>query len=163
LQSGTVAHDIWLSPITRAPHYRVTVATHPFLSPAWIAAAREIHDEYRDRVDEPTEALRLNVTVTDAPFSETEVLGHIDTTDGSLVPDDGHLDEVDVSVTVPYGIARQLLVDPQPENVMIAFMSGEIEVQGDITLMMSLQDIEASPEQQALAEEVVARLTAITD
>jgi len=42
-------------------------------------------------------------------------------------------------------------------------MTGEIEVQGDITLMMSLQDLEASPEQQALAEEVVARLMAITE
>lgn len=124
--------------------------------------AREIHAEYKGRVDQPTESLRLNVTVTNTPFSETEVLGHIDTTSGSIVPDEGHLDEPDVAVIVPYVIARQLLVDPQPENVMIAFMSGEIEVQGDITLMMSLQDIEATPEQQALAEEVVFRLTAIT-
>lgn len=105
----------------------------------------------------------MNVTVTDAPFSDDGVLGHIDTTSGSVVPDDGHIDAPDVSVTIPYELARQLLVDPQPENVMIAFMSGEIEVQGDITLMMSLQDIEATPEQQAVAEEVVAKLMAITD
>lgn len=124
--------------------------------------AREIHLEYRGRADQPTESIRLNVTVIRAPFTESAVLGHINTTDGSIVPDEGHLDDPDVSVTVPYDLARQLLVDPQPENVMIAFMSGEIEVQGDITLMMSLHDIEATPEQQALAEEVVARLTAIT-
>ena len=105
----------------------------------------------------------MNVTVTSAPFTDELVLGHIDTTDGSVVPDDGHVDSPDVSVTIPYELARQLLVDPKPENVMIAFMSGEIEVQGDVTLMMSLQDIEASPEQQALAEEIVARLMAITD
>ena len=124
--------------------------------------AREIHLEYRGRADQPTESIRLNVTVIRAPFTESAVLGHINTTDGSIVPDEGHLDDPDVSVTVPYDLARQLLVDPQPENVMIAFMSGEIEVQGDITLMMSLHDIEATPEQQALAEEVEARLTAIT-
>jgi hypothetical protein len=124
--------------------------------------AREIHLEYRGRVDQPTESIRLNVTVIQAPFTESAVLGHINTTDGSIVPDEGHLEDPDVAVTVPYELARQLLVDPQPENVMIAFMSGEIEVQGDITLMMSLQDIEASAEQQALAEEVVGRLTAIT-
>jgi hypothetical protein len=139
------------------------VSTHPFLSPAWIEKARTIHDEYKDRVDEPTESLRMNVTVTTAPFSDDAVLGHIDTTSGSTVPDHGHVSDPDVSVTIPYGIARQLLVDPQPENVMIAFMSGEIEVQGDITLMMSLQDIEATPEQQALAQEIVGRLTAITE
>lgn len=138
------------------------MSTHPFLSPAWIAAAREIHDEFKGRVDEPTESLRLNVTVTGAPFSDNAVLGHIDTTMGTVVPDEGHLDAPDVSVSVPYDIARQLLVDPQPENVMIAFMSGEIEVEGDITLMMSLQDMEATPDQQALAQEIVDRLQSIT-
>jgi len=105
----------------------------------------------------------LNVTVDNAPFSDAAVLGHVDTTDGSVVPDEGHLENPDVSVILPYELARQLLIDPQPENVMIAFMSGEIEVEGDVTLMMSLQDLEASPEQQALAEEVVGRLTAITE
>jgi len=139
------------------------VSTYPFLSADWIEAARKIHDEYVGRVDAPTESLRMNVTVTDAPFSDTQVLGHIDTSAGSLVPDDGHLDSPDVSVTVPYEIARQMLIDPQPDTVMIAFMSGDIEVQGDITLMMSLQDVEATPEQQALAEEVVTRLNEITE
>lgn len=138
------------------------VTTYPFLSPEWIIAARAIHGEYKDRVEQPTEVLRVNVTVTDAPFADDAVLGHIDTTSGTIVPDEGHLAEPDVSVTIPYRLARELLVDPQPENVMIAFMSGEIEVQGDITLLMELQDIEASPEQQALADEVVARLHAIT-
>lgn len=137
--------------------------TFPFLSPDWIEAARGIHEEYKDQVDEPAEAIRLNVTVTAAPFSDNEVLGHIDTTDGSVVPDEGHLENPDVSVQLPYEIARQLLIDPQPENVMIAFMSGDIEVVGDVTLLMSLQDIEATPEQQALAEEVVGRLTEITE
>jgi len=138
------------------------VTTHPFLSPDWIIEARRIHEEYKDRADQPTEALRVNVTVTGAPFADGAVLGHIDTTSGTIVPDEGHLGDPDVSVTIPYDLARELLVDPQPENVMIAFMSGEIEVQGDITLLMELQDIEATPEQQALADEVVARLHAIT-
>lgn len=138
------------------------MTTHPFLSPEWIVAARVIHDEYKDRVDQPTEALRVNVSVTNAPFADAAVLGHIDTTSGTIVPDEGHLAEPDVSVTIPYDLARELLVDPQPENVMIAFMSGLIEVQGDITLLMELQDLEASAEQQALADEVVARLHAIT-
>lgn len=138
------------------------MATHQFLSPDWIAAARLIHDEYKDRVEEPTESLRMNVTVTDAPFSEEPVLGCVDTTNGSAVPDEGHLADPDLSVTLPYNLARQLLIDQQPEAVMISFMSGEIEVQGDVTRMLALQDFDASEEQQALAEEVVNRLTAIT-
>jgi len=139
------------------------VPTHQFLSPDWIAAARTIHDEYADQVEEPTESLRMNVTVTGAPFSNEPVLGHVDTTSGSAVPNEGHIDEPDVSVNIPYDIARQLLLDQQPEAVMIAFMSGEIEVEGDITRMLSLQDIEATAEQQSLAEEIVGRLMAITE
>lgn len=139
------------------------MATHPFLSPAWISEARKIHDEYKDQVEAPTETLRMNVTVTDAPFSDGLVLGHVDTTDGSAVPDEGHVDNPDVAVIVSYAIARQLLLEQQPDQVMIAFMSGEIEVQGDVTMLMALEDIDATPEQQALGQEVLDRLTAITE
>jgi hypothetical protein len=139
------------------------VVAHPFLSEAWIAAARAIHDEFKDRVDEPTESVRLNVTVFDAPFSDGDVLGHIDTTSGSVVPGEGHLDDPDVSVRVPYSFARQLLVEQHYDMVMIAFMTGEIEVTGDVTRILSLQDIDATAEQQQLAEEVAARLRAITE
>jgi len=143
--------------------YRECVAQHPFLSPEWIAAARQIQDEFADRVEEPDESLRLNVTVVDAPFSDAHVLGHVDTTTGSAVPDEGHIGSPDLAVTVSYAIARQLLIDQQPESVMIAFMSGEIEVEGDVTRIFDLQDISATPEQQALAEEIVQRLGAITE
>ena len=139
------------------------VATHLFLSPAWITEARKIHDEYKDRVETPTETLRMNVTVTDAPFSDGLVTGHVDTTNGSLVPDEGHLADPDVAVIVSYAIARQLLLEQEPDKVMIAFMSGEIEVEGDVTRMMALEDIDASPEQQLLGQEVLDRLTAITE
>jgi len=140
----------------------VAVTTFDFLSPDWIAAAREIHEEYKDRVEEPTESLRMNVTVTDAPFSDGLVLGHVDTTAGSAVPDEGHIDDPDVAVVVSYAIARQLLLEQQPDMVMISFMSGEIEVEGDVTRMLALEDLEASPEQQELAQEIINRLTEIT-
>ena len=81
------------------------MSVHPFLSPEWIAEARLIHDEFKDRVDEAPEAIALNVTVTDAPFSDEPVLGHIDTSSGSVVPDEGHLDSPDVSVQVPYDLS----------------------------------------------------------
>jgi len=138
------------------------MATHPFLSPEWIDAALEIHDEFKDRIDEPDEHVRINVVVTDAPFSDEKVTGHIDTTAGSSVPRHGLIDDPDLTVYVPYKVALQLFVEQDYENIMIAFMSGEIEVTGDITQLLSLQDVEPTAEQQALANEVVHRLMAIT-
>lgn len=139
------------------------MAAHPFLSSAWIDEARALHDEFADRVTAPDEAVRLNVTVVDAPFSEGEVLGHLDTSKGSFIPELGHLDNPDVSVRVPYSVAREMLVEQQYEMVMIAFMSGDIEVQGDISMIMAIQDIDPTPEQQALGQEVADRLRDITE
>ena len=138
------------------------MSPHPFLSPAWIAAARELYDEYADRLDPPTEAVRMNFTVTDAPYDDAEVLGHLDTTGGDTIPKEGHVDDPQVSVQIPFAVARTLLLEQQPESLMVAFMSGEIEVEGDVTMLMSLQEIEPTPEQQTLAEEVVARLLEMT-
>lgn len=139
-----------------------SVDRHPFLSEMWIVAAREIHLEYHQQIETPSESLRMNVTVTGAPFSDEPVLGHVDTTSGSIVPNDGHHGEPDVSVLVPYEIARVLLIEQQIDVLMISFMSGEIEVEGDVTLLFALQDIEATPEQQRLGEEVAGRLREIT-
>lgn len=133
-----------------------------FLSAEWIAAARELHDEFAHRISPPEETVRMNVTVVDAPFVEGVVHGHLDTTDGSVIPREGHLEGPDLAVRVPYEIARELLVEQQFEMLMISFMSGEIEVEGDVTMVMALQDVEPTPEQQELAEEVIARLQAIT-
>jgi hypothetical protein len=138
------------------------MGAHLFLSEAWIVAARAIHDDFKDRIVEPTEHVRMNVTVFDAPFSDGAVIGHVDTTTGSVVPGEGHIDDPDLSVRLPYSIARQLLVDQQYEMIMITFMSGEIEVEGDITRLLSLQDFEATAEQQKLADEIVGRLRSIT-
>jgi hypothetical protein len=134
-----------------------------FLSAEWIAAARELHDEFAHRISPPEETVRMNVTVVDAPFDEGEVLGHLDTTQGSVIPREGHLDEPDVAIRLPYEIARQLLVEQQYEMLMISFMSGEIEVQGDVTMVMALQDVEPTAEQQQLAQEVIERLLEITE
>jgi hypothetical protein len=138
------------------------VAAHPFLSPEWIDEARALHAEYIDKVEAPDEPVRLNVTVIDAPFAEGEVLGHVDTSEGSFIPETGHIENPDVSVKVPYEVARQLLVDQQYEMLMISFMSGEIEVEGDVSMIMALQDIDPTAEQQSLAEEVANRLRDIT-
>ena len=129
------------------------LAVYVFLSAEWIAAARELHDEYAHRIAPPEEIVRMNVTVVDAPFDEGEVLGHLDTTEGSIIPREGHLDDPDLAIRVPYSVARQLLVEQQYEMLMISFMSGEIEVEGDVTMVMALQDIEPTRTLQALRKQ----------
>lgn len=139
------------------------MTSFPFLSDEWIAAAEEIHTEYSDRMDPLEEHVRVNVTVTDAPFESGMVEGHIDSTDGNTRPQRGHLDDPEATVTVPYDIARSLFVTQDFESVVMAFMTGQIEIEGDITRFMYLQDMDPTPEQAELGEEIAGRLKAITD
>ena len=56
--------------------------------------------------------------------------------------------------------ARLLLVARDPAAAMQAFMSGKIQVEGDVVRVMALQ---AGPADLELGEEIAAALEAITD
>jgi hypothetical protein len=59
-----------------------------------------------------------------------------------------------------YETARALLVERDPAKVMQAFMSGGIQVEGDLMKVMAMQ---ASTPQDDLALQVAEEILAITD
>jgi len=135
---------------------------YDFLSEAWVEAAREIHDEFSNRIEGAPEVVRLNVIVTDVPFQDDPLQGSIDTSTGSTLPTWGHLDDPEATITVPYETARSLFVTQDYEAVMLAFMQGVLDVEGDVTRILAMQNLNPSPEEMALGEEVAARLQNIT-
>jgi hypothetical protein len=130
---------------------------HPFLSPEWLVAARAIRDTMPPPEIPPTVTMRMNLVVTDTPFGH-DVLGHIDTSDGEIIVEDGHLDGPDLTVTADYATARAVFVDLDATVAMQAFMGGRIKVDGDITKMLAMQvpGGEPDPETRAIAEAVRA-------
>ena len=78
---------------------------------------------------------------------------------GELVLDIGHIDPVDLKVTIGYDIARALLVEGNPQAGLQAFMQGKIKVEGDIAKLMALQTASPDP----TAAEIAARIQAITE
>lgn len=143
------------------------VTVYRFLSQEWILAAAEIRDEYRDRVG-PTEiAIRANVTVTEAPFDEPTIHGHVDTTGGAISLDQGHLGESDFHLEVRYELARTLFVDRDPQAILAALLGGQVKLTGDSSKILGLAGM-ATPapdgaEAGALAREIAQRIDAITD
>ena len=121
-----------------------------FLSPEWMTAAKRIRDEYPHPEVPAAGMMRMNLVVTDTPFA-ADVQGHIDTSEGQLIIEDGHLDSPDLSVTIEFATARAIFVDLDITLAMQAFMAGRINVQGDITKLMSLQAPGATPDPRALA------------
>jgi len=131
-----------------------------FLSPEWIEAAREIRERYSSQTAPIEVAVRVNQVVTDVPFGDGELHAHIDTSSGDVALELGHLDEPDATITLNYETARALLVERDPAKVMQAFMSGGIQVEGDLMKIMAMQ---ASTPQDDLALQVADEILAITD
>ena len=121
---------------------------HEFLSADWMAAVRELRAAHPEAGSAIPVAIKMNLRVNEVPWG-AEVLAHVDTTQGALIVEEGHLDEVDLHVTVDYGTARALLVDGQPQAAMSAFMAGKIRVDGDLAKLMAVQS--TSPDAAALA------------
>jgi hypothetical protein len=131
--------------------------SHPFLSDEWMTAAKEIRAKYAGQTTKVPTALRINQVVTGAPFGEGTVESYLDTSSGDVVMDLGHLDEADVTVTTDYDTATAIFVLQDAAAGMQAFMTGKIQVQGDMMKLMAMQTAMPTDEaSQKIAEEIKA-------
>ena len=134
--------------LRRKPYELESSVTHEFLSPSWMQAVRELRAQRPEAGSVAPFALTMNLVVTEVP-SGSDVLAHVDTTSGPLVIEEGHLDTVDLKVTVDFVTARALLIERNPQAAMTAFMAGKIRVDGDLAKLMVMQG--ATPDEEALA------------
>ncbi len=134
------------------------MAQYPFLSDDWVDEARKIRSEYEGRAGTVPHQMKMNLVITEVPFGEGSLDAHMDTTDGTLHLETGHIDPVDLKVTLDYGTAKAILVDGNPQVGMQAFMAGKVKVEGDMAKLMMMQGVP----QDATAAEVAQRLRDIT-
>jgi hypothetical protein len=111
----------------------------PFLSPAWIEAVQQIRADHRHlEPDEATVRTRVNVVVTEAPFDESRIEGYIDTSEGTVMIEVGSLADPELTLEVPYDVARELFVGQDPQAAMQALFAGRIKAYGDTTRLLAL-------------------------
>lgn len=143
------------------------MTVYRFLSQEWILAAAEIRDEYRERVGTTEIAIRANVTVTESPFDESTIHGHVDTTGGAISLDRGHLGESDFHIEVRYELAYTLFVDRDPQAILSALLGGQVKLTGNSSKILGLAGMAApapdGSETGALAREIAYRIDAITE
>ena len=128
--------------------------TYEFLSPEWVEAAKKISDEAGGGGTPPAHTMKMNMVITEAPFQDDEIQAHMDTTDGNLQMDLGHLDDPELTVTVDWATAKAIFVDQNPQAGMQAFMAGKVKVQGDMTKLMASQQNTPDPEAQAMMDKI---------
>ncbi len=133
---------------------------HQFLSPEWMDAAKRIRDEMPHPEVPSVGLMKMNLVVTESPF-ESDVKAHVDTSDGEIIVEHGHLDAPDLTVTVDYDTAKAVFVGLDFTVAMQSFMAGKIKVQGDITKLMALGTPAVEPDARAVAiAEAVRDITA---
>ncbi len=133
-----------------------------FLSEEWLEQAKAIREEYRGKAGDPPHAMKMNLNVKECPDGVGDgdlVEAHIDSTGEEVDMDLGHLDSPELTVSLPYEVARAILVEGNPQAGMQAFMSGHITVTGDMTKLMAMQSGTIDPVQL----EIAGRIKDITD
>lgn len=137
--------------------------SHPFLSPEWIAAAGDLRDEYQKHVPEIEMNISVNVVVTATPFGTDAVRGHIDTTSGTLLIDEGHLEHADITVELEYDLARSLFVRRDFSAAMQAFFAGRVKVTGDSSKLLEIQPPPPDATVHPLVQELARRIDEMTE
>lgn len=132
-----------------------------FLSDEWIAQAKKIQEEATD-LGEPALKVKMNLDVTGVPedIASGPVQAHLDTSDGGLDLDLGHLDDPELAIQIDYVTSKAILVDGDSQAGVSAFMAGKVKLQkGELAKLMTIsQGISA-----VVSQEVADRLKAITD
>ena len=137
------------------------MASYPFLSDEWLDEARTIRAEYQGKTPPIPHVVRMNLVVTQVPFSDEDILAHLDTSSGELELDTGHLETQDLKVTVDYDTAKAILIEGNPQAGMQAFMQGKVRVEGDMAKLMALTSSPGAAD--ANAAELAQRLRDITE
>ena len=83
--------------------------------------------------------VRLNLIVTEAPFSAAMLDAHVDTSSGRIDIGTGHVEGPDVTVSLDYDTARSLFVQGDVQAVLQAFLGGRIKVDGDLSKLLNPQ------------------------
>ncbi len=128
--------------------------SHPFLSPEWIDAMRDLRTRHSAIDPVVAVVVRCNLVVTDVPFGEGTVHSHLDTSTGAVVMELGHLDAPDVTVTTDYATARTLFIERDPQRAMEALFQGRVRVEGEVIKLMALQTMTPPPGAESIADEI---------
>jgi putative sterol carrier protein len=132
---------------------------YPFLSDEWVSEARKIREENEGQGAAIPHQMKMNLVITEVPFGEGAIDAHMDSTEGSLKLDLGHVEPADLKVSLDYVTAKAILIEGNPQAGMQAFMAGKIRVEGDMAKLMALQTM--PPDEKA--QNVAKRLREITE
>jgi hypothetical protein len=104
-----------------------------FLSESWFSEVEKIRAEVGEvPVPEAIKNIKLNVVVTEHPEGEKQL--HLSGGDFQQ----GLLDDASTKLIMPFPVAVAVFKGDQAAGIQ-AFMSGEVKVEGDMSVLMQIQ------------------------
>ncbi len=126
---------------------------HIFLSDSWFEEAERIRAEVNPEVPDAVKDLVINLVVKDGPDGDIEA--RMDS--GRFTK--GLADAAPTKLTIPYDVAKKMLIEQDQNATMQAFMSGQIQVEGDMAKLMSMQAGGPPTDDQKKVSEAIASMS----
>jgi hypothetical protein len=124
-----------------------------FLSERWFSEVERIRAEAGDiPIPESIKSIKLNIVVTEHPEGEKQM--HMAAGDFHQ----GLIEDAPTKLTVPFSVARAIF-DGDQQAGMQAFMSGEIKVEGDMSVLMQMQGAPPPGEQARAFQKRIKEIT----
>jgi hypothetical protein len=129
-----------------------------FLTDPWFDEVEKLRAAAGDiPIPEPVKGIKINMVVTGHPDGGEKHI-HVDAGEFKR----GHVEGAPTKMTVPYEIAKKTFIDNDQQAGMQAFMSGQIRVEGDMSVIMRMQAAGATPPNPKV-KELEGQVRAITE
>jgi hypothetical protein len=125
---------------------------YEFLSKEWFAKVDELIAQAGDlKIPPEMKAVAVDITVKSAGGDKP-----IHLKDGLFGP--GHIG-ADTKLTLSEELARKIFIEADAAAGVQAFLSGEMQVEGDMAKLVAMQTVEPSAPQKALTKQIAAITT----
>ena len=125
-----------------------------FLSDGWFEEVQKITEVAGDlEIPDAIKDIKINLVVRDAPDGTIDA--HI--AGGSFGK--GALPDASTTLKLGYELAGKLFIEQDQNAGMQAFMSGQIQVEGDMSKMMAMQSGGGPTEKQKKVQEQIKSMT----
>jgi hypothetical protein len=126
---------------------------HKFLSGSWFQEAEKILAEANAPVPDVIKDLVINFRVKGGPEGDVEAR----MAGGKFLR--GFGDNAPTTINLPYDVAKKMIVENDQNAAMQAFMSGQIQVEGDMGRLMMMQAAGAPSAESIQAAEKIRGMT----
>jgi hypothetical protein len=127
---------------------------HTFLSSAWFKEAERLREEINPPVPDAIKNVVVNVVVKNGPEGDVEARFQGGKFERGLAA------SAPTKLTMPYDVAKAMIANNDPQAAMQAFMSGQIQVEGDMAALMQMQMAGAPSAEAVKLQEKIKSITA---